>query len=49
LTVVLVTHEADVAAWAERVITFRDGVIVGDVRRDSSPQRRGDAETSVLS
>ncbi len=30
LTVVLVTHELDVAAWAQRVITFRDGVIVGD-------------------
>jgi len=31
LTVVLVTHEPEVAAWAERVITFRDGVIVSDV------------------
>ena len=34
LTVILVTHEPDVAAWAERVITFRDGVIVGDVRQE---------------
>jgi len=31
LTVVLVTHEADVAAHAHRVITFRDGSIVSDV------------------
>ena len=43
LTVILVTHEPDVAAWAERVITFRDGLIVSDV----SPQRRGDAEVSL--
>ncbi len=31
LTVVLVTHEADVAAHAHRVMTFRDGAIVSDV------------------
>jgi putative ABC transport system ATP-binding protein len=30
LTIVLVTHEADIAAYAERLITFRDGRIVGD-------------------
>jgi putative ABC transport system ATP-binding protein len=35
LTVVLVTHEADVAAYADRVITFRDGVIVADARQDA--------------
>ena len=31
MTVVLVTHEADIAAWARRKIVFRDGVIVEDV------------------
>lgn len=31
LTVVLVTHEADIAAWARRKIVFRDGLIVEDV------------------
>ncbi|MEO8605852.1 MAG: ABC transporter ATP-binding protein [bacterium] len=37
LTVVLVTHDAGVAAWAERVITFRDGLIVSDERSGSTP------------
>jgi putative ABC transport system ATP-binding protein len=31
MTVVLVTHEHDVAAWARRRIVFRDGTIVEDV------------------
>ena len=30
LTVVLVTHEHDIAAYAQRQITFRDGRVVGD-------------------
>ena len=32
ITVVLVTHEADVAAWARRRIVFRDGRILEDQR-----------------
>jgi macrolide transport system ATP-binding/permease protein len=32
LTVVVVTHEADIAAYADRVITMRDGQIVSDER-----------------
>ena len=31
ITVVLVTHESDIAAWARRRIVFRDGQIVEDV------------------
>ena len=30
ITIVLVTHERDIAAYAGRIITFRDGVIVDD-------------------
>lgn len=33
LTVVLVTHEHDVAAYAERVLTMRDGELVGDQKQ----------------
>jgi putative ABC transport system ATP-binding protein len=33
ITVVVVTHEADVAAFASRLVTFRDGRVVADVRR----------------
>ena len=36
ITVVLVTHELDIAAWADRVITLRDGRVVSDV---TSPGR----------
>ena len=35
MTVVLVTHEADIAAWARRRIVFRDGHILEDVRQQS--------------
>jgi putative ABC transport system ATP-binding protein len=33
LTIVLVTHEPDIAAYAQRVLTFRDGLIVSDARQ----------------
>jgi macrolide transport system ATP-binding/permease protein len=32
VTIVLVTHEADIAAYADRIVTMRDGKIVGDER-----------------
>jgi putative ABC transport system ATP-binding protein len=34
LTVVLVTHEQDIAAYAERVLLMRDGMLVQDTRTD---------------
>ena len=33
ITVVLVTHELDIAAFASRTITFRDGEVVSDTRQ----------------
>ena len=30
ITVVVVTHANDVAAWSERIVTFRDGLIIED-------------------
>jgi putative ABC transport system ATP-binding protein len=33
-TVVVITHEADIAGYAGRVVRLRDGEVVGDVRRE---------------
>ncbi len=35
LTVVMVTHDATCAAWAERQVVFKDGRVVSDQRRPS--------------
>jgi multidrug resistance efflux pump len=40
MTVVLVTHEADIAEYASRVITMRDGLILADARRAPRVARR---------
>ena len=50
LTVVLVTHESDIAAWARRKIVFKDGLIVQDVApqtREQWLQRTSAAARSV--
>lgn len=44
LTVILVTHEADIAAYAERVLVMRDGQLVGDA---APPESRGTRSTTV--
>ena len=37
MTILLVTHEAEVAAYARRTIRLRDGAIAGDERNGSRP------------
>ncbi|MCE2871334.1 MAG: ABC transporter ATP-binding protein [Oxalobacteraceae bacterium] len=32
MTIVMVTHEHDIAAFASRIVTFRDGKIISDVK-----------------
>jgi putative ABC transport system ATP-binding protein len=39
ITIVLVTHEADIASYAGRVVTFRDGRIVSDQRQTPAVAR----------
>jgi len=34
-TIIMVTHETDIAAWARRVVRLRDGAVESDVRNDS--------------
>ena len=43
ITIVLVTHEADIAAYAGRVLVFRDGEVVGD-----TSQTPRDAASALL-
>jgi len=36
VTIILVTHESDIAAYADRIVTMRDGQIVSDQRVEKS-------------
>ena len=38
LTIVLVTHERDIAAYAKRQIHFRDGIVIADNRKAANSQ-----------
>jgi len=45
LTVVLITHEADIAEYAQRVVAFRDGKVL----KDEPTVKRRDAEAELRS
>jgi putative ABC transport system ATP-binding protein len=40
-TVIMVTHEPDIAAHARRVVVIRDGVIASDDRREKFVEKHG--------
>jgi putative ABC transport system ATP-binding protein len=46
ITIVLVTHEQDIAACANRVMTFRDGRMVSDVRQEKPLDAAAEAYAS---
>jgi macrolide transport system ATP-binding/permease protein len=51
LTIVLVTHDAELAAFAARVVTLRDGLIISDIRqtaRQAAPSTATEAVDSPL-
>jgi putative ABC transport system ATP-binding protein len=49
MTVVLVTHEPDIATFTRRIIHIRDGQIISDERQDSRQARPADAGLPVIS
>jgi putative ABC transport system ATP-binding protein len=49
-TILLITHEPDIAAYAKRTVTLRDGLVVEDVRRapvEGPPLRREAVATAA--
>ncbi len=47
-TIIMVTHENDIAAWARRVVRMRDGHVESDVRNDQPREVNGQAERRAV-
>ncbi len=47
LTIIIVTHDAEVAAYTDRIITFRDGVIVSDTPTSRAGDHQRAAATTI--
>src|SRR3954471_6117907 len=48
-TIIMVTHENDIAAWARRAVRMRDGHIESDLRNDVSPSGGDTPSGAVIS
>ena len=44
ITIVLITHEMDVAKYGSRIVSFKDGNIVSDISNDSRRHATGELE-----
>jgi macrolide transport system ATP-binding/permease protein len=49
VTIIVVTHEADIAAYADRVLTMRDGEIVSDARNPKKAERPVEPSAEAVS
>jgi putative ABC transport system ATP-binding protein len=49
ITVVMVTHEPDMAAWARRIVRFKDGRVIADVGVSQTPSTSSSTPSSTSS
>jgi macrolide transport system ATP-binding/permease protein len=47
VTIIVVTHEADIAAFTDRIVTMRDGQIISDQRISPAPHNGRDESAAV--
>jgi len=47
-TIIMVTHENDIASWARRVVRMRDGLVESDVRNESLPVALPTADVATV-